>query len=141
MGKLPPPASDANELRVPRLHGEHAVGLHGSLGNNERSVRGFEGRWVAGGPAAEAERLGWKVGRGRRREGLRSGTQSLALRRQQMAAEQPGRRETLIVRSEWLSVGGWKREKTARAWHPCMSLLKGTAESMGSGAMIKLEVR
>lgn len=25
---------------------------------------GFRGRWVAGGPAAEAERLGWKVGRG-----------------------------------------------------------------------------
>lgn len=33
-----------------------------------------------------------------------SGTQSLALRPQQMAAEQRGCREALIVHSEWLSV-------------------------------------
>lgn len=46
--------------------------------------------------------------------GPRSGTQSLALRRQQMAAEQPGRRETLIVRSEWLSVGGVEEGEAQR---------------------------
>lgn len=125
MGKLPPPASDANELRVPRLHGEHAVGLHGSLGNNERFVWGAWGKVGAGGPAAEAERLGWKVGRGRRREGPHSGTQSLALRRQQMATEQPGRRETLIVRSEWLSVGGWKREKHSESLASLYVLAQG----------------
>lgn len=36
---------------------------------------------------------------------------------------------------------GGRGRSTARAWHPCMSLLKGTAEAMGSGTMIKLEVR
>lgn len=95
---------------------------------------GVWGKVGAGAPAAEAERLGWKVGRGRRRERPRSGAQSLALRRQQMAAEQPGRRETLIVRSEWLSVGGQKREKHSKS----LASLYVLAQGYCSGAMIKL---
>lgn len=56
----------------------------------------MRGLFWGGRPTAGAEDwVGW---------GLRSGTQSLALRPQQMAAEQRGCRETLIVHSEWLSV-------------------------------------
>lgn len=42
---------------------------------------------------------------------LRSGTQSLALRSQQMAAEQGGCRETTIVHSGWLSVREQRESK------------------------------
>lgn len=45
--------------------------------------------------AGEEDWVGW---------GPRSGTQSLAQRPQQMAAEQGGCREALIVYAEWLSV-------------------------------------
>lgn len=84
-----PPASDANELPVPRLHRASAVGYHGGPCDNEGFVGG--GRPTAG----VEDWVGW---------GPRSGTQSLALRPQQMAAEQGGCRETLIVHAGWLSV-------------------------------------
>ncbi|KAK5871514.1 hypothetical protein PBY51_004393 [Eleginops maclovinus] len=81
--------SDANELLAARLHGARAEREHGGPGDKEGLLGG-------GRPTAGAEDwVGW---------GPCSGTQSLALRPRQMAAEQGGWRETL-VHSEWPSVG------------------------------------
>ena len=65
------------------------MGYHRGPCDNEGFVGG--GRPTAG----VEDWVGW---------GPRSGTQSLALRPQQMAAEQGGCRETLIVHAGWLSV-------------------------------------
>lgn len=81
-GRLPPQSSDANELLVARLLRASAVSEHAGLCDNEGFVWG--GRRTAGGE----DWVGW---------GLRFGTQALALRLQQMATEQGGCRETLIV--------------------------------------------
>ncbi|MEQ2247523.1 hypothetical protein ILYODFUR_010175 [Ilyodon furcidens] len=57
----------------------------------------------------EGRQPGKKIGLDR---GTRSGTQSLAQRPQQMAAEQQGCRETLRLHSGWLS--GKKKVRTDR---------------------------
>lgn len=81
--------SDTNELLVARLLRASAVCEHAGLCDNEGFVWG--GRRTAGGE----DWVGW---------GPRFGTQALALRFQQMAAEQEGCRETLIAHSGCLSV-------------------------------------
>ena len=92
----PPPASNANEPLVPRLHRGKCGGL--AWGPKRQW-------WVCLGRKADSwgRRLNWT--------GAVLWQQSLAQRPQQMAAEQRGCRETLLVQSEWLSVESHRQER------------------------------
>lgn len=99
--------SDSDELRAPSF----------TLGKRKELAWKFVRQWGAcWGRKGDSQgrRLGWMGG-------MRSGTQSLAEKLQQMAAEQQGCREALRLLSEWLSgkkkrSENGQREKGHQVW-------------------------